>query len=340
MTAADSNLIDVLKQKIVELETAAQKDAARNQRASSEHERMLSELLTARKNVEILTGNVETLKSLAMQLAGQVEDANAQIATLKNKSDVEALKQRRDAAAESSQMRVDYEQRLEALRKELEASQATAKAMHDVEHDAELKAEVAVAKISAAKDDIILGLQQEMQVLRGRLAIQAAREEQQHPQKTPPPKSPQPARSASRRSQSSTADAAALPLPRRSVWDGSDSEVSAQHRTVLDLKVGINKDDVAASRWRSVAGSAGRAARYHVDVMADRTFLDTLKRTVDMSASPPRPSSLEESARAMDQSRRSVLEGDTVSQHRWAFMSATGEEIRVAVDVVPMLSSP
>lgn len=349
-------MVQVLQARVAELESQVARDSAVFARTSAEHEKLLTQLLTARSNNDILAGNIEALKGLATQLATKLEEANLQLATMRDSAAVSDMKLRRDTALEIVNIQKDAESRLEAMRKELQQAQEDMKAMRDEALDADLKAEIAAAKVAAGKDHIIADLRREAEVLRAQLEYVSASKSASKPARTRSRTriedrsgstvgiSPIP---QDRGSSSSDVDVATAALRRgmvaptrakatlsRTAWDSaSESEVSAANRSVLDVKVCVNKTDFNTARFRGgPQRSSGIGTRYHVDVLADGTFLDEIPFRTAQKTQLSSPSSTRFAPADM-----SVMEGAVTE--RCAFLAATGEEIRVVVEVVPLASN-
>jgi hypothetical protein len=383
----------VLQRRVAELETTLARDASKFQRAITEHEKLVTQLLTARKNNDILCGNIEALKALATQLANQLEDTRNELATVKDAADANDLKLRRDAATELVNFENAYETRLDNMRKAVEEQQGVVDRLMDSQRDVDIRTEIEVARVATAKDLIIAELRQELDVLKCRLdyvettkrrtadnaatLTSLAREQ----------RTPSPVRRSShtpRRRQQRAGDAPvgndnriasagkytsaeasmllpsqrnSLHRPSQTAWDtASESEISAANRAVVDVKICVSKEDFYRAKWRTMAalnaasGSAatppsasmhGGPSRYHIDVTTDGTFVDA----VPFRELPPSTPSGEElfqrlamgitSPTKFAPPRDNVTDG--VRRERCAFLSATGEEIRVQVEVLPMV---
>jgi hypothetical protein len=400
------SIAGVLKARVAELEANMAREAHKFQRAAAEHDKLLTQLLTARRNNDILSGNIDALKTLTTQLATQLEDTRSELATLRDTTQTSDMKLRRDAALELVRAEKVYEAQLDELRAALKEQKAVADHLREAGKDADVRAEIEVARVSEAKDIMIAELRREMDVMRGRITyIEATRATGTSGSggigvntaaSAALVNTPQLQRSRSRtgnRRATGLLDATAvspsaltpvvasdralmLPTQRPSgsrlagtAWDSlSESEVSAAHRAVVDVKICINKEDFMRAKWR-VAGSVPRGqmgpsaavvaragpSRYHIDVTTDGGFVDSVPFTDtavehrsisvdssdDVAASPG--AALLHKLMSRERAKSSPLRfcppgvsvAATLARECCAFLTASGEEIRVIVEVAP-----
>ena len=90
------------------------------QKLEQENQQLFREVLTTRKNLDIATQNVSTLKALCNQLAQQLNTANNEISILREKRNSGDLVNARESEQKLAEVRKSYESRLEELTKELE----------------------------------------------------------------------------------------------------------------------------------------------------------------------------------------------------------------------------
>ena len=256
-------MIAVLKAKVAELEKALVKDNFSAARNTLDQERTSAELQTARKNCEILSQNVETLKGVALHLAGQLEEANIRIATFEEKQKVRALKLESDLSQEIASMKKSYETRLDdlraALRMQEDAAQRNA-ALLESREDAALRR---IAELERAKDSAIRELTHEIEVLRSGLAL---------------------------RSDKATRVTGQLPGP--DVWHPTlgprhpSAKVGSSATgavTVVAMTVGMSQKDAELARFANGIPMSGSPRSIvmtdpllHVDVTADPTVVEPL----------------------------------------------------------------
>lgn len=163
-----------LRKRIVELETQllAFKNAppAAHRASAEEEEEALAQLkldfITATTNNEILSGNVETLRSLSLQLAVQLEEANIAVKTLQDQLEIANLKAERDKNLELAQLRADYDDRLSELRKALHEEEAAMRDTVVMWENREEAAERRLLLLEREKDKTISSLTHEIEVLR------------------------------------------------------------------------------------------------------------------------------------------------------------------------------
>lgn len=350
----ESDLVKTLRHRVVELESQIARDQARSQRQGQESDRMLGELLTSRKNVEILTGNVETLKAFSMQLAGQLEDAKQSLLVMSEKDSVADAKRDRDASAEMSALRIEYEARLMDLRRELDQSNQLCDELRAAVQDSEEKR---IRDVAAVQREHNLLLSDSLKInerLRERASATAASALKVGP--TPFPHGGGHRRSAAapttatqQQQQQRATDSRAAPSllikskTKATPWSSSaaDSD-SCDEESVSVLVLNVypvrrrsagdtrrlyplatgNEDPVAARRHQ--VGPCG----FHVDLAADPSVLHPveLPQFLDSVVSKQQPTA------GFASPVQSVTE-TAVQQNHWTFATSSGAMIRLAVAV-------
>lgn len=299
--ASTSPLAETLKSRIVELEQLAARDKAKVQRMSAEHEKLTGELLTANKNVEILQGNVETLKSLAMQLATQLEEANSRVETMRDLHGANVLREKRDNAQQLSELRQEYEERLDSLRETLEEQQRNNDNIRETFEGHQDRLIFEHAQTLRERDAMITELQQKIEMMGSRAR----------------PIVPTTTRRSSSRKRSTGATlASSAAVGPKNAWDAMDEH---QHQ-VLSLTIAMHTDDMQPQR----ADRPDRAlepTRYFVDINADPITLDQVPE-VNLQAS-----------RGFDDPRTGAR-GKWPKV--WRFLTSSGEMLGLSLDISPI----
>jgi hypothetical protein len=323
-TPSTDAMVNALRDKVVELEAAAATGHARNLRTAGDGDRLTGELFAAKTNVEILTNNVATLKALSLQLAAQLEEARTEASTRGELNAVDAMRTERDAAAELSAIRIEYETRLERLRQDLSAQQAAGFEMRDRLQAADERQEAAVAAAVAAKDAIIADMQRQI------ASVNAAAVASVQPGAGPS------GRASLASSVSSTGRRGHRKRPtgaghhtvssRYATDDDTDSWSPKPSHSILGVTVGVENpgDGSATARFVRGIGAMPKATSYFVDVKADPAALELV------AAEPSENNSATAAGGVM------MARQDGASDQRWSFLSATGEHITVAVGIHPL----
>jgi hypothetical protein len=287
-------VVGVLKAKIAELEKALVKDSFTSARSSLDYERTLAELQTTRKNYDIQTQNVETLKGVALHLAGQLEEANIRLATLEEKQKVKALRLESGLTQEMAAVRQQYEQRLDDLRQALRTQEDAASRQAALLEAREDQALRRLAALERAKDNTIRELSHEVEVLRAGLAMRPDR----------------PSKVGSEPLVRGASAAAPWLSPLGPRHPGQDSRGGVG---VIGLSVAMSHKDAETARFARGIPMSGTPSSI---VVADPTL------DVDVTADPSvvQPVDLPPSGR--------------VGTHRWGFEMPSGQQVMITVEIV------
>lgn len=130
------------------------------------------ELATALANTEILSGNVETLRALSLQLAVQVEELNVQLKMSKTECETLSLRNSRDTQLVIDNTKHQYQRELEALRTALTLETEALRDTVAMWENREAAAERRLIALEHEKDRTIASLTHEIEVLRQSIHFQ------------------------------------------------------------------------------------------------------------------------------------------------------------------------
>jgi hypothetical protein len=179
------------------------------------------ELTRAAANNEILQSNVETLKSLALQLAMQLEEANLTISTLEEQVSIATMRNEVEMNNMKTDIQNKCESRLADLTKALAAAEETTRQTIAMWEDREAAAERRLALLEREKDRMISSLTNEIEVLRMGLQDQRWRDRTQQ--------------QASRQSQVLSSSSS----PRRGEIASSDRASPSSRRSAANHKIAV-----------------------------------------------------------------------------------------------------
>jgi hypothetical protein len=308
-----------LKKRVAELEAKlVEKESA--MKNLPDVDKISQEMAVTKKNNEILQANVETLKALAIQLATQLEEANLQLATFKEKQHVAALQLERDVGYEIDTLRQDYENRLEELRRALEATQKKMKQSMDESSARELHMEQQLQSIIKEKDAMISSMLTQSEVLKEQLAQVTQREKELRLART----SQQRMRSVrNQREQATFAQLSDSGL--------TDDDLRSEAKNVLTLNLAVRRSEFEQHRRiRDVGIPPIRGGHhFHVDVASDPVVLIP---NGEFSGSEQ----LSKPSLAM--LAVEFAENPTVTGHTWYYTSIGGDRIQVQLKILSSAS--
>jgi hypothetical protein len=210
------------------------------------------ELATALANNEILSGNVETLRALSLQLAVQVEELNVQLKIVRTESESLGLRSARDAQSAIDNTRHEYQREIEALRSALSSEEEALRETVAMWENREAAAERRLLALEREKDRTIGSLTHEIEVLRQSIQFQIqSAASTKRPQCSPKRNFPVPT------------------LGRRSGGTQDESDVT----NIISIVVSLPTSDTNNLRFSSNPAVVGGGA-FHSEIIADPLLLE------------------------------------------------------------------
>ncbi|CUG91648.1 Hypothetical protein, putative [Bodo saltans] len=210
------------------------------------------ELATALANNEILSGNVETLRALSLQLAVQVEELNVQLKISRTESETSGLRSARDAQLAIDNTRLEYQREIEMLRSALQSEEEALRDTVAMWENREAAAERRLVALEREKDRTIGSLTHEIEVLRQSVHFQI-----------------QSSVSTKRSSSSPTRKFPIPALGRRAGSSYDDSDLT----NIISVVVSLPSVEASNLRFSSNPPLVGGGA-FHSEIIADPLLLE------------------------------------------------------------------
>ena len=166
------NDVHALRSKVSALEievSSLQHAAADGASAREAADALRLERDVAKRNCEILTANVETLKALSLEMATQLDQTNVRCKTLEEKIACAGLRRELHDFEGADAMRKLYEGRLGTLERALQKAAEAADAAQKAFVEREAAQDERVLRLERSKDESILRLMRENEKLRAAL---------------------------------------------------------------------------------------------------------------------------------------------------------------------------